>query len=52
MNPTVLWLIAAVIVVIGIFEILSGSLIFGIILIIVGCLVGPGGHSIFRARSK
>ncbi len=47
----VLWLIAAILVIVGIVVLLQGSIIFGILLIIAGCLVGPGGYSIFRGRS-
>ncbi len=47
----VLWLIAAVLVIAGIIVLFQGSIIFGILLIIAGCLVGPGGYSIFRGRS-
>jgi len=47
----VLWLIAAILVIAGIVVLLQGSIIFGILLIIAGCLVGPGGYSIFRGRS-
>jgi hypothetical protein len=45
-----LWIIAAVIVIIGSIQLFTGHILLGIILIIVGCLVGPGGHSIFRTR--
>jgi Flp pilus assembly protein TadB len=51
MNATVLWVIAAILVVVGIVQLLQGQLIFGIVLIIAGCLVGPGGYSIFRRRA-
>jgi hypothetical protein len=44
---TVLWLIAAVLVIFGIVTIFRGSLIAGIVLIVVGLLVGPGGVSVF-----
>jgi hypothetical protein len=45
---TILWLIAAVLVISGIYVILARrELIWGIVLIVVGCLVGPGGFSIF-----
>jgi hypothetical protein len=47
----ILWLIAAILVIAGIVVLLNGSIIFGILLIIAGCLVGPGGYSIFRGRS-
>ena len=43
----ILWLIAVVLVIAGIVTIIRGSLLFGIILIGVGLLVGPGGVSIF-----
>ena len=45
----ILWLIAAVLVVFGIIRIVQGEVLLGIVLIIVGCLVGPGGVSIFAA---
>ena len=44
----ILWLIAVVLVIAGIVTIIRGSLLFGIILIVVGLLVGPGGVSIFH----
>ena len=50
MNATVLWVIAAILVIVGIVQLFQGQVIFGIILIIVGCLVGPGGVSIFNRR--
>ena len=43
----ILWLIAVVLVIAGIVTIIRGSLLFGIVLIVVGLLVGPGGVSIF-----
>ena len=43
----ILWLIAVVLVIAGIVTIIRGSLLFGIILIVVGLLVGPGGVSVF-----
>jgi len=50
MTATVLWIIAAILVVVGIVMIFQGSWILGILLIIAGCLVGPGGYSIFNSR--
>jgi hypothetical protein len=45
---TLLWLIAVVMVIAGIYVILARrELILGIVLIVVGLLVGPGGVSIF-----
>lgn len=43
----ILWLIAVVLVIWGIVTIIRGALLPGILLIVVGLLVGPGGVSIF-----
>ena len=43
----ILWLIAAVLVISGIVTAIRGQVIFGIVLIVLGLLVGPGGVSIF-----
>ncbi len=50
MNSSVLWLIAVVLVVVGVVQLLQGQVIFGVVLIILGALVGPGGRSIFKKR--
>jgi len=42
-----LFLIAAVLVIAGIVTIFRGSVLFGIVLIVLGLLVGPGGVSLF-----
>jgi hypothetical protein len=47
MSATVLWVIAAILVVVGVVQLLQGQIIFGILLIVVGLLVGPGGVSVF-----
>jgi hypothetical protein len=44
----ILWVIAVILVVSGIASVFRGRLIWGIVLIIVGLLVGPGGVSIFH----
>ena len=44
---TILWIIAAVLVIAGILAIVRGQLVWGIVLIILGLLVGPGGVSFF-----
>jgi len=44
----ILWIIAAVLVISGIFAIVRRQLLWGIVLIVVGLLVGPGGVSIFH----
>ena len=51
MSATVLWIIAAILVIVGIFQLITGDILLGIVLIVLGCLVGPGGYSIFRRRS-
>jgi hypothetical protein len=50
MNATVLWIVAAILVIIGIVQLLQGQWILGLLLIVVGCLVGPGGVSVFSRR--
>jgi hypothetical protein len=45
---TLLWLIAVILVIAGIVTAIRGQLLFGIVLIVVGLLVGPGGVSIFK----
>ena len=45
---TILWILAAILVIWGIVTIIRGGVLAGIVLIIVGLLVGPGGVSIFR----
>lgn len=47
-TDTILWVIAAVLVIAGIVTIVRGSVLFGIVLIVAGLLVGPGGVSIFN----
>ncbi len=43
----VLWILAVVLVVSGIVALFRRQMLWGIVLIIVGLLVGPGGVSIF-----
>jgi hypothetical protein len=45
---TLLWIIAAVFVIAGIVTLLRGGVLAGIVLIVVGLLIGPGGVSIFK----
>jgi len=44
---TILWIIAAICVIGGIVTLLRGAVLYGIVLIVVGLLIGPGGVSIF-----
>jgi hypothetical protein len=52
MNATILWLIAAVLVSVGVVQLIQGQILFGIALIVIGALVGPGGVSIFRTNNR
>ena len=52
MSSRVLWIIAVILVIVGIVQLLQGQILFGAVLIVLGCLVGPGGYSIFRGRTR
>jgi len=43
----ILWLIAVVLVIAGIVSLVRGAVLYGVVLIIIGLLVGPGGVSVF-----
>ena len=43
----ILWLIAVVLVIAGIVSLVRGAVLYGVVLIFVGLLVGPGGVSVF-----
>ena len=43
----ILWLIAVALVIWGIITLVRGGILMGIVLIVLGLLVGPGGVSIF-----
>ncbi len=45
-TDTILWIIAAVLVIAGIFAIIRSQVVWGIVLIIAGLLGGPGGVSL------
>jgi hypothetical protein len=42
-----LWILAVILVVSGIVALIRGQVLWGVVLVIVGLLVGPGGVSIF-----
>jgi hypothetical protein len=42
-----LWLIAVILVIAGIVQLVRKDFLWGVVLIVVGLLVGPGGVSIF-----
>lgn len=43
-----LWIAAVILVIAGIVTLIGGSVLWGIVLIVVGLAVGPGGWSIFN----
>ncbi len=45
---TLLWILAAVLVIAGIVWLVRGQVLAGIAMIVIGLLVGPGGVSIFN----
>jgi hypothetical protein len=47
-TATLLWVLAAILVIAGIVTLIRGSVVAGVVLIIVGLLVGPGGASVFK----
>ncbi|MDP9329058.1 MAG: GPGG-motif small membrane protein [Actinomycetota bacterium] len=47
-TDTILWIIAAVLVISGIVALFRGAVLAGIVLVVLGLLVGPGGVSIFN----
>jgi hypothetical protein len=42
-----LWILAVILVIAGIVTLIRGGVLWGIVLIVVGLLVGPGGVSLF-----
>ena len=47
-----LWVIAVILVIAGIVTLIKGSIILGIVLIVVGLAVGPGGWTVFNRGSR
>lgn len=45
-----LWILAVILVIAGIVNLLQGQILIGVLLIVVGLAVGPGGYSIFNRR--
>lgn len=50
MNATVLWLIAVVLVIVGIVQLLQGQIILAVVFFVAAAAVGPGGWSVLRSR--
>ncbi len=44
---TILWIIAALFVISGIVTAVRGALLYGVVLVVIGLLIGPGGVSVF-----
>ncbi len=44
----ILWIIAVVIAIFGVVRIVRGDILWGVVLLVVAALVGPGGYSIFN----
>jgi hypothetical protein len=44
---TLLWIAAVILVIVGIVSLVRGAILMGIVLIVLGLLIGPGGVSIF-----
>lgn len=45
-----LWVLSVILVVYGVVNMIQGQLLFGLVLLIVGLAIGPGGYSIFNSR--
>ena len=43
-----LWIAAVIIAVFGIIALLQGAILWGILLLVVAALIGPGGYSVFN----
>lgn len=43
----ILWIAAVILVIWGIVTLVRGAMLMGIVLIVIGLLVGPGGVSLF-----
>ena len=43
----ILWILAVIFVISGIASLVRGAILWGVVLIVIGLLVGPGGVSVF-----
>lgn len=43
----ILWLLAVILVIAGVVTLVRGAVLYGVVLVVVGLLVGPGGVSLF-----
>jgi hypothetical protein len=51
MSANAAWVIAVIVAIIGVIVLVSGSVIGGIILLVLAALIGPGGYTIFNRRT-
>lgn len=47
-----LYLLALLLIVVGVVQLLQGQLLFGIVLIVAGVILGPSGYGRSRRRSR
>jgi hypothetical protein len=47
MWDTILWIIAVIVGIIGVVRILQRDILWGVVLIVLALLIGPGGVSLF-----
>lgn len=45
---TLLWIVAVVLVIAGVLTAVRGQVLSGVVMIIVGLIIGPGGVSLFH----
>lgn len=43
-----LWIIAVILAVAGIVQLVQGQILWGIVLLVLACAIGPGGWSVLR----
>lgn len=44
---TILWILSVVLAVFGVVRIIQGAVLWGIVLLVLAALIGPGGVSLF-----
>jgi hypothetical protein len=50
MSSALLWVVAVILVVVGIVQLVQGQVLLAVVFFIAACLVGPGGYSVFHSR--
>jgi hypothetical protein len=48
----ILFVVAVVFALVGLAQMLTGNVLFGVGLIVLGLLVGPGGYQFFQLRER